>query len=129
MLLAALLLQSTVLTEALVISGVSRGGRIPFGTDAVQAQMASGTWVWPKEGGEISFEGNSRQWRKIQAGNDGWLQDRALGGGYAAMTHESASGGAAILRASGHSLVFVNGEPRGGDPYQYGYVDLPALLK
>ncbi|HMS53795.1 MAG TPA: prolyl oligopeptidase family serine peptidase [Fimbriimonadaceae bacterium] len=129
MLLAALLLQSTVLTEALVISGVSRGGRIPFGTDAVQAQMASGTWVWPKEGGEISFEGNSRQWRKIQAGNDGWLQDRALGGGYAAMTHESASGGAAILRASGHSLVFVNGEPRGGDPYQYGYVDLPVRLK
>lgn len=129
MLLAALLLQSTVLSEALVISGVSRGGRIPFGTDAIQSQMATGAWVWPNEGSEITFEGNARQWRKIQAGSDGWLQDRALGGGYAAMTHESATDRTAILRASGHSLVFVNGTPRGGDPYQYGYVDLPVKLK
>src|SRR5262249_35462353 len=31
--------------------------------------------------------------------------------------------------ASGHSMVYVNGEPRMGDPYQTGYVRIPVLLR
>ena len=33
-----------------------------------------------------------------------------------------------ILEAAGHGIVLVNGEPRTGDPYGYGYVHLPVLL-
>jgi poly(3-hydroxybutyrate) depolymerase len=34
-----------------------------------------------------------------------------------------------LLDAAGHSVVFVNGGPRAGDPYSHGYVRLPVLLK
>ena len=34
-----------------------------------------------------------------------------------------------LLDAAGHGSVFVNGEPRGGDPYSTGYVQIPVLLK
>ena len=33
-----------------------------------------------------------------------------------------------LLEASGHALVYLNGEPRGGDPYAHGYVRLPFQL-
>jgi hypothetical protein len=34
-----------------------------------------------------------------------------------------------LLEANGHGRVYVNGETRGGDVYQYGYVSLPVALK
>jgi hypothetical protein len=34
-----------------------------------------------------------------------------------------------ILQASGHALVYVNGEPRTGDIYGYGWVELPVLVR
>ena len=34
-----------------------------------------------------------------------------------------------ILEASGHSSVFVNGEPRAGDVYSFGTVKIPVFLK
>jgi poly(3-hydroxybutyrate) depolymerase len=34
-----------------------------------------------------------------------------------------------LLEASGHGSVFVNGEPRGGDPYSWGFVRIPVKLK
>jgi hypothetical protein len=34
-----------------------------------------------------------------------------------------------ILEASGHALVYLNGEPRVGDPYSHGYVRLPFQLR
>lgn len=35
----------------------------------------------------------------------------------------------ALLTAKGHTLVYVNGVPRAGDPYGYGYLTLPVELK
>lgn len=34
-----------------------------------------------------------------------------------------------LLDAQGHALVYVNGEPRGGDVYAHGYVQLPVALR
>src|SRR5205814_2583771 len=33
-----------------------------------------------------------------------------------------------LLDAQGHDMVYVNGEPRAGNPYQTGYVRLPVRL-
>ena len=33
-----------------------------------------------------------------------------------------------LLEAAGDDLAYVNGEPRAGDPYEYGYVHLPVAL-
>ena len=34
-----------------------------------------------------------------------------------------------LLEAVGHSVAYVNGVPRAGDPYGYGYVSLPVEVK
>src|SRR5206468_3737262 len=34
-----------------------------------------------------------------------------------------------LLEASGHAMVYVDGEPRAGDPYDTGYVRLPVALR
>ena len=34
-----------------------------------------------------------------------------------------------MLEASGHGVAYVNGEPRVGDPYSFGYVRLPVLVR
>jgi hypothetical protein len=34
-----------------------------------------------------------------------------------------------VLTLTGHDMVFVNGVPRGGDQYRYGWMHLPVVLK
>jgi len=34
-----------------------------------------------------------------------------------------------LLEASGHGMVYVNGQPRTGDPYGTGYVRTPIVLE
>ena len=34
-----------------------------------------------------------------------------------------------MLEAAGHGLVYADGEPRAGDPYSTGYVQLPVRVK
>src|SRR5262249_12914406 len=53
----------------------------------------------------------------------------ALRGGYAYFAVPADEEQVVILEASGHGMVYVNGEPRVGDPYSTGYVRLPVLLK
>jgi len=126
-LLAAALLQtgSIQIRDALVIEGVARGGRIPFPTDQVQSEIARGTWKPPHEGDKLG----TRTWSKVVADKDGNLQPKNPGGAYAFASVDSPDQHVALLRASGHSMVYVNGEPRMGDPYGYGYVVTPVLLK
>jgi dienelactone hydrolase len=45
------------------------------------------------------------------------------------MTAEASASRVMLLEASGHSMVYVNGEPRVGDPYETGWVRLPILLQ
>jgi dienelactone hydrolase len=53
----------------------------------------------------------------------------ALAGGWIYATVNSATERVMMLEASGHGTVFVNGEPRGGDPYSWGFVRVPVKLK
>ncbi|MFN8218890.1 MAG: prolyl oligopeptidase family serine peptidase [Fimbriimonadales bacterium] len=117
-------------SEALVVGGVGRGGRIPFAPDAVTAAVVEGRWKAPAEGEAVVLpSGSERKWTKIAANADGWFEHQALGGGYAFVRTQSAAEKIVILEAAGHSMVYVNGVPRTGDPYQYGYVKLPIKLK
>ena len=60
---------------------------------------------------------------------EGWLGHKSLQGGYAYWAAEAEAAGVWLLEASGHAMVYVNGEPRAGDIYQTGYVRLPVQLK
>lgn len=118
------------LHEFLVLGAVGRYGRFAIHTDALEAQIVAGRWAAPQAGDPVTLpNGSTRTWERATTGTDGWLNHRALRGGYAFAQVEAEAPQALILEATGHSMVYVNGEPRMGDPYQNGYVRLPFLLR
>jgi poly(3-hydroxybutyrate) depolymerase len=121
---------SIELSEFLLIGRVTSQGRTPVHTDAVEAQIIAGRWVAPKEGDSVTLpDGTSRSWQKGGAGQDGVLNSQAWSGGYAYAHVEAPTPRAMVLEASGHGMVYVNGEPRAGDPYSNNYVRLPVVLR
>jgi pimeloyl-ACP methyl ester carboxylesterase len=115
---------------ALILAPVGRGGRVAFPVDPEAAQVASGEWKPPKAGDTVPrAAGRPRSWEKLSPGKDGSYQNRALVGGHAYFSVASPKDDVVMLEASGHGMVWVNGEPRAGDPYSHGYVHVPVELK
>jgi predicted esterase len=115
--------------QCVVVGSVGRYGRTAAHIDAVQDCIAAGKWRSPKAGDELqAANGKTLQWQTLDAGEDGSFQHPALNGGYASMTVGSDRDRVMLLSAAGHSMVYVNGEPRVGDGYETSYVLLPILL-
>jgi len=93
--------------------------------DPVEHAMVKGDAGIPEAG--RNFAG--LVWAEEKPGEDGWFTGRAFGSGYAAWVLSSATERIVLLEAQGHTMVYVNGEPRTGDPYQFGYVSLPIELR
>jgi len=116
--------------ECLVLARVEQGGRSPVHTDAIERAIVLGTWARPKAGDAVSLaDGTMQTWKRVAPGKDGVLQDEALRGGYAFVPVDVGKAQVRILEASGHSLVYVNGEPRTGDIYGAGWTRLPIRLR
>jgi predicted esterase len=96
-------------------------GRVPFRIDDVQLGLARGTFTPPREAGGT--------WTQLTPDAEGWLSGPALAGGYAIARVTLPEERIAILNAAGHSMVYVNGEPRMGDPYANGTAQFPVLLR
>lgn len=120
--LAALVSAPILISEVLTIGSVGRGGRIPFPTDLVVDQIIQGTWKNPNEGDTIG----ERKWETAKAGEDGWFNGLR---GYAYAKVDWPKYQVMVLKAGGHGMVYVNGEPRMGDPYGYNYSQLPIAMK
>jgi hypothetical protein len=111
-----------VLREGLVLPSVGSFGRSPIHMDALEAQIVAGRWSAPKAGDTVALpDGSTRKWEPAQSGKDGTFNHAALGG-YAYFAVPATEPKVMILEAAGHNLVYVNGEPRMGDPYRHGYV-------
>ena len=111
-------------------AGGGRAGRSPVQPDPVALDLVKGRFVPPEAGDEVkAADGRSTRWEASKAGDDRPPGVRRPAVGYAFASVPSATDRVLVLEASGHSLVFVNGEPRAGDVYGYGYVKLPVRLK
>ena len=118
------------LDKCLVIPSVGQYGRSAVHSDAIEAQIVAGQWSAPKADDAVTLpDGSTKKWETAQAGSDGWLEHRALNGGYVYWAVEVPTGEVMLLEAQGHSLVYVNGVPRAGDPYQNGWLRLPVSLR
>lgn len=116
-----------VLTEGLALPGVGYAGRSPVYYSPVVASLVDGSFKAPKPGVKVArTDGTQVEWRKVSADDKGWISEDNMA--YLFWTVESDIEQVVILRARGHSGVYVNGEPRGGDPYSYGYLRLPVRL-
>jgi dienelactone hydrolase len=119
-----------VLRDWLVIRLGGRPGRAAVHVDALESQIVAGPWAAPKAGDTVTLpDGSPRTWEAATVGEDGWLNHPALAGGYAYTSVSAEASQVMLLEAVAHSMVYVNGEPRVGDPYQTGIVRLPMLLR
>ncbi len=119
-----------ILREALVIAPGSRSGRSAVHQDAVESLIVTGNRTAPKAGDALTQpDGSSRTWEPVTAGENATFQHRALRGGYLYSMIPSDEDRLMILDAAGHSMVYVNGEPRTGDLYSNGWVRVPILLR
>jgi poly(3-hydroxybutyrate) depolymerase len=119
-----------VLRDALVLPPVGNYGRSAIHTDLLESQIVAGKWRAPKSGEQITLpNGEVRTWEKASTDKGGTLRGRALAGGYVFWSVPSTAEKVMLLEAAGHAMVYVNGEPRGGDIYSHGYVTLPVQLR
>lgn len=110
--------------------GARAGGRSPIQRDLIEHQRVMGEWTPPKEGDAFTaINGDELTWTWMDANDDGWIADRSLAGGYVSWRVELPEPRIMLLEAAGHSVVHVNGAPRGGDPYGYGWGLLPVALE
>ncbi len=114
----------------LVIDSVGKYGRAALHLDALEAEIVAGRWSRPRAGRNVTLpDGSVKTWKSAAAGEDGSLEHAALSDGYAYASVEADEEGIMLLEASGHSMVYVNGQPRVGDPYRTGKVRLPIMLE
>jgi poly(3-hydroxybutyrate) depolymerase len=116
--------QSVPFTEGLGIT-VPGNARTPVRVDVLEYQMVKNTFAPPKAGD--SFQG--RPWESLKANAEGWFSGAPLRGGYLFSEIDMPQPGWRLLEAVGHGMVYVNGEPHAGDPYEFGYVSTPVYLK
>lgn len=116
--------------QCLVLGGTGRPGRAAVAADPVGLALVRGTFAAPREGRSVTLaDGRTLDWKPARAEADGVFRGRPFAVGYAFAAVESDADRVMILEASGHASVYVNGEPRAGDPYRYGYVKLPVALR
>jgi len=117
-----------VMRRALVIGRVGTGGRAPLHRDAIVARIADGTWRTPAAGDEIVLpNGDTATWTEAEASDGGRVQAPQRGG-YALWTVDVPEPRVMLLHARGHGMVYANGRPRAGDPYNNGWARLPVQL-
>ncbi|HEV7926852.1 MAG TPA: prolyl oligopeptidase family serine peptidase [Verrucomicrobiae bacterium] len=118
------------LREGLILKAKGRIARTPFHVDAVEEMIVKGEWTPPVAGQAFpSSDNTNRVWKPVTASTDGVFTNRELEGGYVYTSVESERSEVKLLRAAGQEVVYVNGEPRPGDPYSNGILALPVELR
>jgi poly(3-hydroxybutyrate) depolymerase len=117
--------------EGLVVAALGTYGRSAVPTDFLAWQLAAGTFKEPHEGDLLGPDDSNRTqtWTRLEAGTDGWMQNRALNGGYFWVVVFSERARTMILDASGYYVARINAEPRGGEKYGTDCVRHPVHLR
>lgn len=120
-------------TQGLAISGIVRSGRSLVRLDSFSHLLATDpSKATPQEGDTLPKpDGTLATWQSVNAGENNAFASDVGQGGYLFCTRENTTSQprVMVLEAKGHGVAIVNGEPRMGDPYGYGYMSLPVLLQ
>lgn len=122
--------------HAWCVSQVVTGARWPVRTDGVEALMAADAWPMDAlDSDDADAAGadplpsiNGKAWQRVDT-PEGVIPGGAFAGGYARVVMRREHAGPVLLRAQGHSMVYINSEPYAGDPYGYGYLVVPVKLR
>ncbi len=122
--------EEIALTKGLAVGLIGQYGRLAVPADLLAWQMASGTMAAPREGVAVgkNAKGEDLAWAAVEADEKGWIENRALAGGYLYIAVESARPRTMILDATGFYVAWINGEPRGGEKYGADHLRHPVRL-
>ena len=96
-------------------------GRISLPKDPLEWARLSGELKMPQaEQENFASAPGLKNWRKVEADEQGGFADRDLGRGWLAIDVDEAEAGIWLLDVRGAGLVRVNGVPRNGDVYSNG---------
>lgn len=119
-------------TEGLVL----QGSRSSFNSDTTPVEPIVAKFLlddsFSVNEGEAAGRSNRSEvmkWESIQVNESNEFSDRRLRSGYLYLEYEAESAGIFILDVSGPTKVFINGMPREGDHYDFGWTLLPVQLK
>lgn len=118
------------LTKGLAVGLIGSYGRSAVASDLLAWQMAEGSMAEPKPGLAVgrNAKGEDQAWAPVEAGKDGWIEDKALTGGYLFMAVYADKARTMILDATGFYVAWINGELRGGEKYGADYLRHPVRL-
>jgi len=118
-------------TDGLGAGPIHQYGREALYTDNLAFDLYTNKIVTPKEGVAINKgeKGNEIKWNVIKADTSHRFRGNAFSNGYIYLTYDSKKEQAVLLNVTGNDMVYVNGVPRGGDVYRYGWMNLPVKLK
>jgi dienelactone hydrolase len=119
-----------VIGTPLILGSTGPNQRAVIQPDGVGAALVAGTWKPPREGEQVTLPDGkgAKAWTAASIDDKGLIKSGGLSGGYAYVPVDTSAEGVYILEASAHGMVYVNGEPRTGDPYDNGSTHLPILL-
>ena len=95
---------------------INSNARTVLRIDAVEADLIAGRL-------------DTSSWKPVKAAENGSFSGQPFGSGYALFKVESESEKFMLLEAKGNGMVYVNGVPRAGDVYSFGYLSIPVKLK
>ena len=120
----------TLLTEGLEATCRSDAKRSPIFTNNMFHAFVKGELSKPTENSFVCFDsnGDSVLWRSIRAEENGWFSDGLSPYSWLYLTYNAPQERILLLETSGNSTTYFNGEPRGGDIYNFGTVINPVKV-
>jgi predicted esterase len=115
-------------SEGLGIGPCHKYGREALYTDQLAYQLYNGTLKQPVEGQSLAAD-DAAKWKVVMADTAHRFRGDSFSNGYVYLSYESKKEQVALLNVTGNDMVYVNGAPRGGDVYRYGWMNLPVKLK
>ena len=118
-------------TEGLAVGQCHQYGREAIYKDELAYQLYSGLLTKPQDGYVFTKneKGEEIRWKPVKSDTSGRFRGESFTNGYIYLTYQSSKEQSVLLNITGHDMVFVNGVPRGGDAYRYGWMHLPVQLK
>ena len=121
-------------TTGLILRNGNQPGLLHGNRDIFYWQMATGKFKSPTNNLIVTDKFANQKdslklkWKKIEADSTGVFSGR-LHQSLLYTSFDSPENTIALLDASGHTRVYINGEPHEGDHYEFGYTLIPFKLK
>jgi hypothetical protein len=121
-------------TKGLALRNAMKPGMLTGTQDIIYWLIASGQFERPQAGSKLNQrydddpEDKALIWEPIEADTAGIFRGD-LNRAYVYTEFDSSEEAIALLDATGHTRVYVNGLPREGDHYDYGYTLIPFKLQ